>query len=114
MVVMAKTVKNRRKKNRRTKTVKKIKQIGGGPAYDEMDKIFENLIMHNLDEDVGVKDLIRLYPKLNNGDILKLIFQANKDFDSGRIEIFSEGLAKITFTKENIKSKYFLVRLATS
>ena len=72
MVVMAKTVKNRRKKNRRTKTVKKIKQIGGGPAYDEMDKIFENLIMHNLDEDVGVKDLIRLYPKLNNGDILKL------------------------------------------
>jgi len=49
-----------------------------------------------------------------NGDILKLIFQSNKDFDSGRIEIFSEGLAKITFTKENIKSKYFLVRLATS
>jgi hypothetical protein len=49
-----------------------------------------------------------------NGDILKLIFQANKDFDSGKIEIFNEGLAKITFTKENIKSKYFLVRLATS
>jgi hypothetical protein len=49
-----------------------------------------------------------------NGDILKLIFQSNKDFDSGKIEIFSEGLAKITFIKGNIKSKYFLVRLATS
>jgi len=68
MVVMARTVKNRRKKNRRTKTVKKIKQIGG-TAVEDMGKIFENLIMVELDENVGVRDLISLYPKYKDGDI---------------------------------------------
>lgn len=48
-----------------------------------------------------------------NVNVIKLIFQANKDFNSGTIQIFREGLIKITFTKENINSLYFLVRLAS-
>lgn len=47
-----------------------------------------------------------------NVNVIKLIFQANKDFDSGKMEIFREGLVKLTFTKENINSLYFLVRLS--
>lgn len=48
-----------------------------------------------------------------NGDILKLIFQANKDFTSANIRIFREGLMKISFKKDSINSEYFLVRLST-
>ena len=47
-----------------------------------------------------------------NVNIMKLIFQANKDFDTGEMKIFSQGLAKLVFTKDNITSLYFLVRLA--
>lgn len=48
-----------------------------------------------------------------NGDILKLIFQANKEFNSGYIKIFREGLMKISFSRDNINSQYFLVRQST-
>jgi hypothetical protein len=48
-----------------------------------------------------------------NGDILKLIFQANKEFTSANIKIFREGLMKINFHNDNIKSQYFLVRQST-
>jgi hypothetical protein len=47
-----------------------------------------------------------------NVNIMKLIFQANKDFDFGEMKVFSQGLTKVTFTKGNINSLYFLVRLS--
>jgi hypothetical protein len=49
-----------------------------------------------------------------NADIFKVIFQSNKDFDSGSMQIYKDGLVKIEFIKKNISSKYYLVRLSTS
>lgn len=48
-----------------------------------------------------------------NGDILKLIFQANKDFNTASMKIFKDGLMKLQFNRDNISSEYFLVRLST-
>jgi hypothetical protein len=48
-----------------------------------------------------------------NGDILKLIFQANKDFTKASMKIFKDGLMKLQFSRDNISSEYFLVRLST-
>jgi hypothetical protein len=48
-----------------------------------------------------------------NGDILKLIFQANKEFNTANMKIYKDGLLKLRFNKDNINSEYYLVRLST-
>ena len=44
-------------------------------------------------------------------DLFAAIMEANEGFTSGKIEIYNEGLMKITFEEGSIKSTYFLVRL---
>lgn len=45
-----------------------------------------------------------------NSNIFKTILQSNKDFDSGILKLSTKGLMKLEFIKDEIKSKYFLVR----
>lgn len=47
-------------------------------------------------------------------DIMNEILKANEDAVSGEIEISNEGLMKLTFNEGDIKSSYFLVRLANN
>jgi hypothetical protein len=44
-----------------------------------------------------------------NSDLLKNILGNNKDADYGKICITTEGLMKLEFYKENLKSVYYLV-----
>ncbi len=44
-----------------------------------------------------------------NSDLLKNILGNNKDVDNGNIYITTEGLMKLEFYKENLKSVYYLV-----
>lgn len=44
-------------------------------------------------------------------DLFAAILEANDHFTTGKIEIYNEGLMKITFEEDSIKTTYFLVRL---
>jgi hypothetical protein len=46
-----------------------------------------------------------------NGDILRDIFALNKHADSVRLTLWEEGMLKVEVEEEDIKVKYFLVRL---
>ena len=46
--------------------------------------------------------------------LFKEILQANKDAESGKIEISSAGLAKVSFIGKTYESTYFLVQLQTA
>ena len=47
-----------------------------------------------------------------NSDMLKTIFQANKDMEGGKLYLSSMGLMKLEFDNDSITSKYFMVRRA--
>lgn len=49
-----------------------------------------------------------------NSEMFKLILQANKDMDGGKIFISEKGLMKFEFEKDGTYSEYFQVRLAES
>lgn len=47
-----------------------------------------------------------------NSDIFKMILQANKDMDSGKLYLSKGGLLKLEFESENTSSEYFIIRKA--
>lgn len=47
-----------------------------------------------------------------NSNIIKEIFNSNKDIPTGKISISNEGLMKIEFESENTSTKYYLVKKA--
>ena len=49
-----------------------------------------------------------------SSSLFKEILQANKDAESGKLEISSAGLARVTFKGKDYSSTYYLVQLQTS
>jgi hypothetical protein len=45
-----------------------------------------------------------------NSDLLKDILSVNKDADESKLYINLDGLMKLEFTSENIKSTYYIVQ----
>jgi hypothetical protein len=45
-----------------------------------------------------------------NSDTFKTILQANKDMDGGQLLLSSMGLMRLDFSRDEITSKYFMVR----
>ena len=46
--------------------------------------------------------------------LFKEILQANKDATSGKLEVSSAGLARVTFSGKDYSSTYYLVQLQTA
>ena len=46
--------------------------------------------------------------------LFKEILQANKDAETGKLEISSAGLARVSFTGKTFTSTYYLVQLQTA
>jgi hypothetical protein len=55
------------------------------------------------------EDSSKIFKMYYNSHLLKEILNNNKDADSGKIHITLEGLMKLEFYKENLKSVYYLV-----
>ena len=66
-----------------------------------------NKINYNISEGIKIEKDIKL--PFNN-DLIKEILNANKDIDEGKMEISDKGIMKLTFKKDNIKSKYYVLR----
>ena len=47
-----------------------------------------------------------------NSDMLKIILQANKDMEGGKLYLSTMGLMKLEFNSDSIASEYFMVRRA--
>lgn len=47
-----------------------------------------------------------------NSDMLKTVFQANKDMDGGKLYLSTMGLMRLEFSNNGISSEYFMVRRA--
>jgi hypothetical protein len=49
-----------------------------------------------------------------SSNLFKEILQANKDAESGEIEISAAGLARVSFRSKTYSSTYYLVQLQTA
>ena len=68
---------------------------------------YKNQINYNISEGIKIEDDVKL--PFNN-DLIKEILNANKNVDEGKMEISNKGIMKLTFKKDNIKSKYYVLR----
>ena len=76
-------------------------EFGGNIEYGNKTSYF---IPHATFEDSS-----KVFKMYYNSDLLKNILGNNKDADYGKICITIEGLMKLEFYKENLKSVYYLV-----
>ena len=92
-----------------------------------LDRLRKNL--YKTDIPICIKDTIRnITVKFNldtqgstdmsvicfSSTLFKEILVANKDAESGRLEVSSAGLARVTFKGKNYTSTYYLVQLQTA
>ena len=68
---------------------------------------YTNKINYNIPEGIKIEKDIKL--PFNN-DLIKEILNANKDIDEGKIEISDKGIMRLIFKKDNIKTKYYVLR----